>query len=286
MEGYSQKKPDKKGKGVRGNIIEGGPVKPDTTNMTEEESTEALREYAKEWKAYTEKQRSKRRKKGNLLASVVFSGDDSPSLRLESTVENQRLIVGDSFADKVILRMRVMEEANLRGISVKTVRSDNYTLKVKGEQFFVLASYSKKKGWVVKHAMVRENNPLPKLDVSGLEDADHDDDKALPRTPFTSKWLVPLIHAAVEEKPNITNGDLCHILLPYGKPYALTRAVLQEARKLARSELFGDPTENAKYIFALEDELRLRGHVVKIITTSKQKALNRLKIQILNDEMK
>ena len=47
MEGYSQKKPEKKVKGVRGNIIEGGPVKPDTTNMTEEESMEALREYAK-----------------------------------------------------------------------------------------------------------------------------------------------------------------------------------------------------------------------------------------------
>ena len=73
---------------------------------------------------------------------------------------------------------------------------------------FVLASYSEKKGWVVKHAMVRENDPLPKLDVSELEDAVHDDENALHRTPFTSKWLVPLIHAAVEENPNITNGDL------------------------------------------------------------------------------
>ena len=55
---------------------------------------------------------------------------------------------------------------------------------------------------------------------------------------------------------------------------------------MARSDLFGDATKNAKYIFALEDEMRLRGHVVKIITTSKTKALNRLKIQILNDVMK
>ena len=73
MEGYSLKKPEKKVKGVRGNIIEGGPVKPDTTNMTEEESLQALREYAKERKACTDKQRSKRRKKGNLLASVDWS---------------------------------------------------------------------------------------------------------------------------------------------------------------------------------------------------------------------
>ena len=241
MEGNNSKKPEKKGKGVRGNVIAGGPVKPDTTHMTEDEATDALREYAKERKSYTDKQRSERRKKGNLLATVVFSGDDSPSLRLESIVENRRLIVGDSFAEKVVLRMRVMEEANLRGISVKTVRSDNYTLKVKGERFFVLASYSEKKGWVVKHAMVRDNDPLPQLDAGELEDADNDDNNALPRTPFTSKWLVPLIHAAVEEKPNITNADLRRILLPYGKPYALTRAVLQEARKLARNELFGDP---------------------------------------------
>jgi hypothetical protein len=109
MEGYSLKKPEKKVKGVRGNIIEGGPVKPDTTNMTEEESLQALREYAKERKACTDKQRSKRRKKGNLLASVIFSGDDSLSLGLESIMEKRRLVVGDSFSDKVILRMRIME---------------------------------------------------------------------------------------------------------------------------------------------------------------------------------
>ena len=45
-------KTEKKEKGVRGNIIQGGLVKPNTSNMTEEESTEALREYAKERMAY------------------------------------------------------------------------------------------------------------------------------------------------------------------------------------------------------------------------------------------
>ena len=50
-----------------------------------------------------------------------FSGDMSPSLHLESGVENRRLVVGGYFDDKTILRMRVMEEANMRGILVKMV---------------------------------------------------------------------------------------------------------------------------------------------------------------------
>ncbi len=93
--------------------------------------------------------------------------------------------MGDSFNDKTILRMRVIEEANLHGISIKTVRSNNYTLKVKGYQFFVLASYSKRKGWIIKHAMDNA-------------EAEGDDESAACRTPFTSKWLVPIIISAVE----------------------------------------------------------------------------------------
>ena len=56
------------------------------------------------------------------------------------------------------------------------------------------------------------------------------------------------------------------------------RTIMQEARKLARSNLFGDARENAKLVFALEDEMKNHGRAVKIVTTSKVKALNRLKI--------
>ena len=54
--------------------------------MTEENAAQALRDYAKECKAYTDKQQSERRKK----ATVNFTGNASPSLRLESIVENRR----------------------------------------------------------------------------------------------------------------------------------------------------------------------------------------------------
>ncbi len=121
------------------------------------------------------------------------------------------MIDGDSFNDKTILRMRVIEEANLCGISVKTVRSDNYTLKVKGDRFFFLSCYSKRKGWVIKHAMVRENDPAPKLDETDIAEAEGDDENAACQTPFTSKWLVPIIISAIENKPGLSNGNLCSI---------------------------------------------------------------------------
>ena len=81
MGGNIQKKLESKEKGVRGNVIPGGPVKPNTTGMTEEETAQALRNYAKERKAYTDKQRNERRKKGKLLATVNITGEASPSLQ-------------------------------------------------------------------------------------------------------------------------------------------------------------------------------------------------------------
>ncbi len=92
-----------------------------------------------------------------------------------------------------------------------------------------------------------------------MAEEDGDDENAVSQTLFTSKWLVSIIISAVENKPGLSNGDLHSILAPYGKPYALTCAILQETRKLARSELFGDARENAKFVFTLEDELKLCG---------------------------
>jgi hypothetical protein len=120
---------------IRGNVVLGGQEEPDTTGMSAEEATDVIRRYNKDQKAYTDKQKSDRQKQGNLLPSVRFSGTLSPSLRMESVVENCKLVVGNSFNDKTILCMRVMEEANQNGISVKTVRSNNYTLKVQGDRF-------------------------------------------------------------------------------------------------------------------------------------------------------
>ena len=113
-----------------------------------------------------------------------------------------------------------------------------------------------------------------------MAEAEDDDNHAVLRTPFTSKWLVLIILSTIEEKPSLSNGDLHSILSPHGKPCALMHAILQEARKLARQDLFGDASKNAKLIFALEDELKLCGHVVKVIMTLKAKALTRMKLQM------
>ena len=45
--------------------------------------------------------------------------------------------------------------------------------------------------------------------------------------------------------PGIPYPYLWELLLPYSKPYALTDSILQEARDLAKKQLFGKANENS-----------------------------------------
>jgi hypothetical protein len=72
-----------------------------------------------------------------------------------SEVEVRRLHPRDSFGSKEILRMRIAEEANLRGVWISTIRSDHRVLEVVGDQFYVKANNTERNGWVVNTAIVR-----------------------------------------------------------------------------------------------------------------------------------
>ena len=74
---------------IRGNIVPSRPEKPDTTGLSAEEAEDVIRHYNKDRKAYMDRQCGERHEQGNQLTSITFTGDLSPSLRLESVVKNR-----------------------------------------------------------------------------------------------------------------------------------------------------------------------------------------------------
>jgi hypothetical protein len=57
-------------------------------------------------------------------------------------VESHRLEKGHTFQLKEMLQIHISEEANLRLIKVKTIRSNSMNLIVAGRNFYVSATYS------------------------------------------------------------------------------------------------------------------------------------------------
>ncbi len=60
----------------------------------------------------------------NMGFLATYTGCLHPVLRPMSVVEAERLRVGDTFLDIDTLKLRVAEEANLRGVSFHTTRSE------------------------------------------------------------------------------------------------------------------------------------------------------------------
>ena len=94
-------------------------------------------------------------------------------------------------------------------------------------------------------------------------------------TPLKSKMVVPIILGAVSEKPGITYQSLREILKPYAKDYAVTDAILQDARHLAKELLFGSAEDNVQYADGLAAELRRMGHEVELLFANRKKPSKR-----------
>ncbi len=122
---YSDPKKIKHGR-RRTTVIVGGPAPPDYTGMTAGEKDNAKAEYEVKQKAYADQCHCKWLK-GNVAfdsaAVARYTGCLHPTLRQMSKVEENRLQVGHTFPDIELLKLRIAEEANLRGISFKTTRS-------------------------------------------------------------------------------------------------------------------------------------------------------------------
>ena len=125
------------------------PTQEELNIMTEDEAAAAIAQYRVLCKKWTDAKLRQRRYNTSLGSLVEYTGDMTPSLRLMSEVEVRRLNARDSFENKEVLRMRIAEEANLRGVWITTLRSNTCVLLVVGDNFYVKANNTERNGWVV-----------------------------------------------------------------------------------------------------------------------------------------
>ncbi len=101
------------------------PTKEELDTMNDDEAAAAMARYRCLRKKWSDRRLHERKIYSSAGSTCEYSGDMTPSLRLMSEVEVKRLHPRDSFGSKEILRMQIAEEANLRGIWISTIRSDN-----------------------------------------------------------------------------------------------------------------------------------------------------------------
>jgi hypothetical protein len=100
----------------------------------------------------------------------------------------------------------------------------------------------------VQSAVCREGDDILKIPPKDVYRTRMDSDgKVAHRTPVKSKYIVPFIKDMVARNPSLSTKYIKSLMKPYAKEYALTKSVVQEARDVAKAELFGKAEDNVKY---------------------------------------
>ncbi len=225
------------------------PKKPDISMCTESEGKVLLQRYAKDRKAYTDKQGAACVKSDKSLSkSSSFTGKQNEQLCTMVEVEKSGLIANQTFMSKDLLQLQISEEANLCGINTIAIQSDHTNLTVIGVNFYVNATFSEKVRWKVQTAIFWEGDDILKIPPKDKYDAAIEKDRKHDLcTPIKSKYVVPFIKAAISDNPSMAYQAMRDIMMPYAKEYALTDSVLQEAWDSAKIELFGLADDNVCY---------------------------------------
>jgi hypothetical protein len=144
------------------NRIMGGPQPPGPNAMKEEKKS-----YEGKRKAFTDANCCK------LLAALSsvdknvspqkqvvtdYTGDQFPHIYLMTVVKNSPLMTGHTFAEKDTMMIRIGEEANLRNIRVKVLKSCKMQYEVSGDSFYVKVSNLMFQGWTIHSLCCREND--------------------------------------------------------------------------------------------------------------------------------
>ncbi len=184
--------------------IMGGPVCPNCEGMTVTEKQFAKDEYKRKRKAYTNQKWVKRLKEAALHTEYVqYTECLHLTLQTMAEVEKSMLEVGQTFPDKKLLKLRVAEEANRRGIHFYVPRSEVQQYKAYGEMFAVKANNNEMtNGFYVSICSVRDGD-----DFSGLDTGKVYSNGEKGKTPSTAAMIVPLILRVVAMDPAVTKKD-------------------------------------------------------------------------------
>ena len=267
------------------NRIAGGPQRPDKCTKSEE------RFYQRERKAYTD---NHRRTLMKTLAAVElnmspqrerqiveYTGDQYPHIRLMNFVEQNRLMPGHTFADKTTLQIRIAEEANLRNIKTRVLKSCNMQYVVAGERFYVKASHLIYEGWKVHVCICRENDDTLCIPMK----ATFMNEKSL-RSPFTGKWIGHILRSHLELMPGMSYNHMRSLTENYAHGHLITDNILQEARDSAKKELFGDADDNVRYCEAVKDAIISMGHSCELLFSDRRQVIRSLRATVVREELK
>ena len=272
---------------TRKTIIPGGPQPPDLSNYPESEHSSVWGKYVKARKKFVDDERHKRLKTQKSMTNEGnrLSGDQTEQLRPMAEVEKSRLIVGNVFRSKDVVKLRIAEEANLRGISTRAQRSDVMNLTVVGINFYVHATVYENVGWCIHAAVCRECDdvlkipPRDRVDLSVIVEK-----KGYVRIPIKAKMIVPIIREAVADNPGISYQSIREIMKPYAKAFTLTDSIIQDGKDLAKLDLFGNADDNVKYAKGVKDHLTALGHAVELRYHDRRRSLQLLTSVVINDE--
>ncbi len=170
--------------------------------------------------------------------------------------------------------------------------------------FKIKAFCSIKLGWKVTTIQTREatkanDDPTEEV-VYDVEEKVADEDEALleeddadgkvkavcQRTPIKSCCIVPLLLNEIAEKPNMSNADMKHVASTYVKEKFITSSLLQNARTMAKDEIFGDPVTNIIFANGQVEKMKESGVDVKVLMKDWQQVLRMLECVVLSDHMR
>jgi hypothetical protein len=118
------------------------------------------------------------------------------------------------------------------------------------------------------------------------DDADGKVKAVCQRTPIKSHWIVPLLLSEIAEKPNMSNAEMKQVVSAYTKEKFITSSLLQNARTMARDEIFGNPATNIFFANGLVEKMKECGIDVKVPMKDWQQVLRMLECVVLSDLMR
>ncbi len=106
------------------------------------------------------------------------------------------------------------------------------------------------------------------------------------KSPMKSKYLVPLMTAALTERPNIFNKEMTTILKPYINDVFITNALLQKTCSDIYTLVFGDPSENVQLLGLLAVRMEALGHYFEVMTKTQMEVTQKLVEIVLSECVK
>ena len=140
-------------------------------------------------------------------------------------------------------------------------------------------------GWIVHTAICREGDDILKIPPKDRIDRSMmDAQKRFLHIPIKAKFLVAIIKDAVADSPGITYRSIQEIIKPYPKEYMLMDSIVQDARDLAKLQLF-ESAKEIQYAQGVIDHVRGLGHKVKMIFQDQQEILQLVSAVVLYEDL-